>query len=193
MLVETFECEETAAETLEVNEAARELIEKLDLVGQKQLISPEKKERLPYRVMTADEQFTFSVLCPKHARLNSYAASSIPLRVLQVAAHAKETGLFKELMVWHVDDAVTKDPVLVGIANPAPGDWRDRTFYLARWGEVLDEMPALFARAIQIARTTIVERLTEIIRDAKHDLETLDQIPRKKLMASALSLPNYSF
>ena len=148
MLVETYECEETATEAPEMSDAALALIDKLGLDGQRSLnVSAEPKEgRCPYRRMTAEEAFVYRQICPATTNLREYAESPIPLRVLQVAAHADD--YFQKLEVWHVEGITVKDPVLVGVTKDPKATWREARFILARWGEVLDEWPALDRKSV---------------------------------------------
>ncbi len=96
MLVETFEAIETdAGGEVECDAEAIALIEELGLEGQRKLINKtgDAPARNPYRKMSIQERFAFRALMPKHVALDKYSDGPIPLRVLQVAAHAK--GMFK--------------------------------------------------------------------------------------------------
>lgn len=161
MPVETFECEETATEEIEESTEARELIERLGLDGQKQLNSPDQKGRFPYRLMTAEEEFVYRIICPKETKLGAYADSPIPLRVLQVASHANE--LFDKIVVWHRASPAIKDPVLVGYKKNPTRSWHDGDlFILARWGEILEEWPMLLKTAMAAWRESYRGQLVEI-------------------------------
>lgn len=85
MLVETFELEEVAEQPPELEAEAVALIEKLGLDGQ--------QTRIPYRKMTEEETFVYGILCPMRTPLKKYKEGPIPLRVLQVAAHATDVGM----------------------------------------------------------------------------------------------------
>lgn len=151
--VQTYECEETVAEHVECESAAVELIEQLGLAGQRDLLARhagadgDTTKRCPYRKMEADEQFIYRQLCPQRGTLEKYSAGPIPLRVLQVAAHAKSLNFFETLEVWARESAAVDDPVLVGIHKPAGASWGRELFILARWGEALDELPAMMKSA----------------------------------------------
>src|SRR5690606_31479142 len=97
MQVETYEVNETLSDgTVEQmsDPESLALIEQLGLRGQETLLG--KREagddvavvRCPYRRMSAEEQNVFAVVCPQVTSLEEYASGPIPLRVLQVAAHA---------------------------------------------------------------------------------------------------------
>lgn len=165
MQVETFECHETASEPIEATEEALALMEELGLTGQKALVSPKADSpaaRCPYREMTKEEAFVYRVLCPKQYALKEYSRTPIPLRVLQIAAHANGLGLFKKLVVWDVADVEVKDPVLVGIMPDAEYSWMDKHFILARWGEVLEAFATLRTRAFGQKRRQFAEEVDRI-------------------------------
>lgn len=147
MLVETYEVEETQSEPVECTDEALRIVEELNLKGQLKLLKPgdePAKPSFPYRKMTRDEVTVYGILCPAKTLLENYEDSQIPLRVLQVAALAKEH--FKCLFVLH-PEAMEKDPVLVGSNDThpmyAPNSW----FILARWGAELDAWPLLVEKA----------------------------------------------
>jgi len=164
MQVETFECQETAAEPIEASEEAIGLIEELGLDGQKSLVCKQEsghEVRCPYREMTAEERFVYGVLCPKEYRLAVYKATPIPLRVLQVASHAKSLGIFDDLMVWDKEDVEVKDPVLVANIGESWSSAR-KVFILARWGEELEAFATLLRQAIDKKRQQFVESLENV-------------------------------
>lgn len=182
MQVETFEQVETVggqAEELSSPEAM-ELIEVLGLQGQQQMFSRREVAdgdvvtRSPYRTMTTEEQHVYSVLCPQQTDITAYASAPIPVRVLQVAAHAKP--FFKSLQVWHPRDAQTKDPVLVGVqvTNRTFGNGltfpQETRFILARWGEVL--LP--FAECVEEARAKLLASVNRQVASARRQLEAFD-------------------
>lgn len=175
MLVETFECEETTEETPNMSEEAITLMQQL---GMSQQIEKMVKKsdtgdslRCPYRELTGEEFFIYSTLCPERTSLRIYSASPIPLRVLQVAAHAK--SFFDEMQVWHVSSPAIKDPVLVGIMGNAY-DTSAKRYILARWGESLDEHPAMIKQAIAMSKENLRAKLNEISIRVKNVLDSVD-------------------
>jgi hypothetical protein len=163
MEVETYEVSETAAEPTEASEEAIGLIDELGLVGQRTLVQDEDDvvTRVPYRCATAEEVRVFRALCPIETKLVDYAEEPIPLRVLQVAAHARGLNLGDELLVWHRESSTIKDPVLVAREGDA---WSsDRKYYLlARWGEELESWPTLVKLATEVLRQKFLAALAEI-------------------------------
>lgn len=164
MQVETFECQETAAEPIEATEEAVRLIEELGLEGQLSLVRPRvdgaPAARCPYRQITAEEQFVYETLCPTKYDLGLYSASPIPLRVLQIAAHVKSLGIVKRLEVWDKETSLVQDPVLVGHIHDRYeyDSSKIKTFILARWGEVLETFSTLKKQAIGIHRDRLLKQ-----------------------------------
>lgn len=176
MQVETFECSETAAEPIEASQEAAGIIESLELAGQKALLCPQESttSRCPYREMRKDERFVYGVLCHYKTDLRNYSESPIPLRVLQVAAHAHSLGMFRDLWVWHAASHLEKDPVLVGVVQQGTYTWEVATYILARWGEELESWPTLMKRACDRKREQIADALRSI--EAKIRLEASGSI-----------------
>jgi len=165
MLVESFECAEVMSEHPEIVSEAVEIIETLELAGQKQFLSPTKADnRCPYREITAEEAFVYRTLCPQESQLSRYNASPIPLRVLQIAAHATSLGMFKRFLVWDRVSVSVKDPVLVAWTG-GEYDWGDsnRCFILARWGEELETFAVLRARAVVAAKEMLISQTENLL------------------------------
>ena len=150
MLVETFE-QQVEQHPEACDEAAR-LIEELGLSGQQTLMHPEKQDttRCPYRQWSELEAEVYSLLCPSTDAVGDYDADAIPLRALQVLAHAKSLDIYTDFKVIHAANPAIKDPVLLGI--PTNGNTWDRSKWhlLARWGAELDEFPVLMEKAAKI-------------------------------------------
>lgn len=150
MQVETFEVTEIGQEgEIQDCEQVKKLVEELGLEGQKSFFEEGVKEVFPYRKMTAQEMLVYGTLCPEKTDLEKYREHVIPLRVLQVASHALQTGLIKKIQVWYPNSSDIKDPVLVGMENP--DSWSNKGwFLLARWGEVLEAFPILCEQAKKV-------------------------------------------
>jgi hypothetical protein len=168
MNVETYECSETAAEPIEACEEAVQIMEDLGLEGQKSLVSAKDDEpqaRCPYRAMTAEEEFVFRVLCPATAKISRYDAGPLPLRVLQIAAHASGLDIYNRLEVWYVAKRPDPDPVLIGIVASGNYDWEVTARHiLARWGDELESWPVLVKRALEKKRTQVADAFGTLAR-----------------------------
>jgi hypothetical protein len=172
ILVETFEMEEVSSETVESCKEAFELIEKLNLEGQKKLLSPSTDNefsRIPYPEATEEQKTVFRTLCPSSYDYKQYSRTPIPLRVLQILSHAESLNFFDEIVIWDVKSSEEKDPVLVGIKKEA--NYNIRYFLLARWGEELDAWTVLRTKALKIRKEQIKSALLEIISLAENRIK----------------------
>jgi hypothetical protein len=170
--VETFEVLEAEECTPELDAEAIALAEKLGLSGQAKLRSTgESPRRSPYRQMTNRERFTYGLLCPTRTKVEAYDNEPIPLRVLQVLAHAKDLGIYAGFFVMH--EAVVKDPVLVAhVGSEYSGEY----YILARWGAELETFEVLVGRAIKLASEKLRRALAKIRTQLDADIACADQI-----------------
>jgi hypothetical protein len=190
MLVQTYECEQTAEETPEMCEEAARIIESLELEGQRKLLVPsdgEEKGRIPYREMTAEEQWVYSTVCPHACKVQDYSQSPIPVRVLQVAAHADSLGVFDKILVWAAEPQQDPDPVLLG--QIGDGYTGTRWYLFARWGEELDEWPAMLKKAAERFRKKLKATLAEIKVKVEQEIAALDSYDASMLRKKGL--PSY--
>jgi hypothetical protein len=91
--------------------------------------------------MTALEAAVYGTVYPQATGVERYSAGPIPLRVLQVIAHART--LFEKVVIWHPKE-YDPDPVLVGINGEYS---KEEVFLLARWGDALAPFEELQERA----------------------------------------------
>jgi len=190
MQIETYEVTEVDADGKKEDCAeAIALIEKLNLEGQREMLSPEKDARCPYRKMTKEEGFVYGTLCPIKTVIQKFKDEPIPLRVLQVAAHADSLGIYRTIEVWHPESADIKDPVLVGTIGEQYGT---REFYiLARWGETLEAFDVLKVQAVKVFRALIKGKLERILSDVKADIEACDAASDTRVLTSKVKDPTY--
>lgn len=174
MKVETYEVEElkgSEATTMAADSEALDLCRALQLEGQLKLADTKTDTRCPYREMSAEEHGVYSVVFPTKTLLAHYRDGIIPVRVLQVAAHATELGFFnKGLYVWH-PPAHQKDPLLVGVRSEMRDgeSWEsDAHYILARWGESLATLEELKVKA----RALLVERWKNKLKRIKAEVDT---------------------
>lgn len=189
MKVETYEVEQANSEatSLATDGAAWELVEMLGLTGQKRLIEPKTATRNPYRAMTKQEGLVYGALLTEKKKLEDYDVDAIPLRVLQVAAHAKETGLFKELQIWYAEPYVLKDdPILVGQIETTPYNYAFHM--LARWGESLQTLEQLEAVAVNVLRKLRLDDLRVIADQVANLTKQMEITNNLKTLASK---PNF--
>jgi hypothetical protein len=191
--IETFEVEDASvseATTMATDAAAIELIEQLGLTGQKKLVNGNTVTRLPYRAMEAQEALVYQAICDSKAKVEDYSGEAIPLRVLQVIAHAKSTELFARLEIWFPKEYKIDDPVLVGVKqevrNPTYPTWTTDVYYiLARWGKCLLSLEQMEAIAMDLHRKARVAKLTSLAVQVKQALEeTKESLDLKYLTQS---------
>lgn len=174
--VETYEVEEIKSEigNLAADAEAIELAQKLGLKGQLELSNPETLTRNPYREMSQLEGLVFRTLFPTETPIENYSSGIIPLRVLQVAAHAKECGLFHHLEIWHPADHREKDPVLVGHTTANAWDRGHKCCLLARWGDPLCSFEQLAEKAKAKWKAVAKQELLTGQAKIEQALKTLD-------------------
>ena len=161
MKVEEYTCEELP-QSVEATEEVRSLLRQLGAQGQEALYE-ESGEAVPsYRKMTPVEYAVYKTLLPQREPIEKYNAGPIPLRVLQIAAHAKDQ-LTGTLVVWH--QGVGKDDPLLTLR---PGnEWSSDYYILARWAEELEEFPVLFERCVK----QLTENISSDIETAKAEID----------------------
>ncbi len=174
--------------------AALELIEKLGLAGQKAISNVETVTRIPYRAMEAREELVWRALCDEVERLEHYQADPIPLRVLQAAAFAKESGMFARLEVWYPRVAKIDDPILVGITSRKDSrpqyEWNTITthYLIARWGKSLLPFEKLEALAVKHLRSLRRSRLAAAVSKAQAALASVDATDDLAMLSSRVDM-----
>lgn len=180
--VETFEIEDAShsdATTMAADSEAIELITSLGLTGQQTLVNGATVTRLPYRALEKREQLVYRALCDATSLVEAFNAETIPLRVLQVISHAKETELFNHLEVWYPKTYKVDDPVLLGVKKvllypdkPQYSNLTSDVYYLlARWGKCLLPFEQLEAMAVEMLRKVRATKLNELKVQATSALE----------------------
>ncbi len=188
MQVETYEQTEMTSAGPECDAEAIALIESLGLTGQQELITRPDGDavRNPYRLMTEEELCVYSLLMPKHVEISKYSDGPIPLRVLQVAAHARDLGL-PVLRVWCPATGPKDDPILVAREH----DYTSKIWLLARWGDALLPMEELAKKAAALARDGIKTALLAALEEVRGDLSMIDAMPASQVLKWSLSAPTY--
>lgn len=191
MKVETFEQTEIVGSALETENApeAFELIESMGLSGQRKLMN--KKEsgemvRCPYRKMNVKELRVYETLFPEKCEIEAYSGGMIPLRVLQVAAHAKSLGVYEKVQVWGERSKPT-DPVLVGIMKTS--EWAHDTHILARWGEALESFEVLFEKAKQVIISEYTQKATKSKLECERILACTEAYALEHLNGGWVNIP----
>lgn len=176
MEIQTFEIEEAVGGTTpEIEAEALQLIETLGLKGQKTLITPKPEggERFQYPEMTKLELAVYGEVFPQKTVIEEYAAGIIPIRVMQVAAHAK--GFCDAVQVWH-KKMRDPDPILVGTKGANEYAATFKRFILARWGDALKDFSELVKEARVLYRERFERELKEKASNAQSKLGQLDSL-----------------
>lgn len=188
--IETYEVLEVAGATgeIECDSEAIALIEKLGLEGQQSLISKtsdDEEIRNPYRKMTAEEKWVYEKFLPNKCKLQEYKRDAIPLRVLQIAAHATELNCYEYLQVWYPKDYV--DPLLVGCIKLQYGH---DLHMLARWGESLKPFEEIKENAGNIFRSQYKAKIKELQKLFEGGLASINELTVDAIIDKGMSLPS---
>jgi len=190
MLVETFETTEIDSSCKDAEAASEEqveLMQELDLTGQLELVSGagedgEAPQISPYRLMTDEEYRVYKVLCPETIKPRDFNEHAIPLRVLQVLAHATQLGTLGDIRIWARKSSYIKDPVLVGILSDY--NWDRKIFLLARWGEELRPFEELRTLAGKLLKQTKLAEFLKVLSTAKARVSALGALDDEFVISS---------
>lgn len=187
MNIETYELEEIKGEmgNLAADAEACELVNKLGLDGQKELIDTDTSTRFPYPVMSQAEYMTLRTLFPETTHYTKYKNGIIPLRVLQVIAFCKDHPAISNLVIWHTKSAKA-DPVLVGEKK----DGGSTIYYLiARWGDALESFERMEAKAKAAFKKKYFQALSGILSECKIALENVENKANEKFNKGHEQMP----
>lgn len=155
MQIELYKVEEVKGEldNLAADANACELIDKLNLAGQKKLVDTKTMVRVAFRRMTEVENKVYSLLFPEQTRVEKFDTEIIPIRVLEALQEATDTKQFTACEIWH-SRTRKEDPILIGlIGEKNPQTWNPDymnitgRFLIARWGEALLPFEKLLEQA----------------------------------------------
>lgn len=181
--VETYEATECYDGIPEDRGAALELVEQMGLKGQEKFFE-DISDPCPYRKMTAEEKKVYDVICPKYCKIEAYSDGPIPVRVMQIACHAKQ--FFGEIVVLHPENADVKDPVLIGVNG---GQYNGERFILARWGETLLPFPELKAYSANIAKNKLLAKMKSLLAGAEAHLAALENMTPGEILDGDFNNP----
>lgn len=183
MLIETYECE--TVPSVEFTDEAIALVEKLGAEKQSNFYR-EGASVAPYRMMTPEEKAVYEIVLPNRDEIDKFDAGPIPLRVLQVAAHAKEVLEVGTLVVWH--QGVGKDDPLMTLRIGA--SYSGKYYLLARWGEVLEEFSVLRDKAVERLSLKVKSKLAELTSQLESWNKSSDLIVRQHIVEGKTDVPN---
>lgn len=191
MKVETYEITEQLCDVDQAEEVekARELIEELELEGQKQFISPDGVT-IPFRQMTTEETNVYSVLLKSRCDVNKFSYSLIPARVLGIIKMFRNS--FDKGMEVRYSEA-DKDPILVGKMQNKERSYQNDDFILARWGEELEPMSVLREKAMKVYRAKTKAELESIRMRVITAINTIDSASPDILITETPKTPSFYF
>ena len=182
MKIEEFPCETVPSE--EFTDEARALVDKLGAGGQL-LYYQQDAPPIAYRKMTPVEYAVYKTLLPRRESIEKYKSGPIPLRVLQIAAHAREC-LTGELVIWHPGEG-KDDPLL----TMREGNEYSGTYYLlARWANELEEFSVLLERAVKQMAAAVKAELLSKQNELNVWLATCEDQVRARLMVGKTDTPS---
>ena len=190
--VETFEVEDADKSRMEISEQDEtrivELIETLELEGQKELLSRDDDSGastvIPFQVLDTATKNQWDAVCPHHVELGSYSGELIPLRILEVLALTKEREFFDKAMIWSRTSDY-EDPVVIGVVKGGSGV-NDKYYLLARWGLDLFPIEELYERAAEALKAKWVAKRDEWLE--KCQSFNMDANVRKFLLDGGLGV-----
>lgn len=124
----------------------------------------EEKKAPPYMFIDPKTERVIVTLCPRVVDFKKYAASTIPLDVLQEIAKCEKNGWYKEIKICYDDKS--PDPFVVGITY-AEHSWNASKHLIARWGAELLPFEQLETKAISRLNDVAITQLSEM----KHKID----------------------
>lgn len=152
----------------------QQIIEKLDLDGQKSLSKAQGSEGnpIPFLWMNARCKAIFGALCPHKEDVSAYSKTPIPLEALSLIALARDQAYFEKISIWYDDR--DPDPVAIGT--------RDKESYLiCRWGAEDKSLASLEAMAVERLKADTKRQCEEKIASATDKLSRLDSVVEERL------------
>lgn len=136
METEIYSVTHDTPETPEMDQESINIIEELDLEGQKKLLRVDESRvvRNPFPAMTREEELVYRNICPAKHKLREFESESIPLSILKEIALAEKLKLFARIEIWSAPQA--DDPIVVGLEKDNSYD-HGKLWKIGRWGREL--------------------------------------------------------
>ncbi len=115
------------------------------------------KQAPPYMAIDPKTQNIIRALCPEMVDFRKYAASTIPLDVLQEIQKCVKHGWYDQIHIYY--DNVTPDPFVVGSYE---SEHRYHFHLIARWGAEMLPMELLEQKAVQRLKNAALKSLHEL-------------------------------
>lgn len=186
-VVETFFVEETTNLIHDADSLQKwgDLIEFLDLGGQKTIVK-EEKSPIPFLWMNRSLIEVFEVLCPSKSDIKNYNKMPIPLEILELVALSKREEYFDFIEIWY--DEKTPDPVCIGYKIPeekkSESEWSQKwyaeKYLIGKWSDVKASFKELTERAKQRFINEQSNSLKDQIKRHQRELEDLEITANQK-------------
>lgn len=186
-VVETFFVEETTNLIHDADSLQKwgDLIEFLDLGGQKTIVK-EEKSPIPFLWMNRTLIEVFEVLCPSKSDIKNYNKMPIPLEILELVALSKREDYFDFIEIWY--DEKTPDPVCIGYKIPedkkSQNEWNQKwyaeKYLIGKWSDVKASFKELTERAKQRFINEKSDTLTKEIKMKQRELEDIEITANQK-------------
>lgn len=123
----------------------------------------------PYMKVDPRSERVYEMLCPVKVGYKDYAATTLPLEVLQELKRCEDNKWFYKIEVWYDDRS--PDPFAIGVETK---EWNSPKFLIARWGDELLPFEQLIAKAIARFRNAYNKALEALILDCEMRKKDVD-------------------
>lgn len=130
----------------------------------------ETKQAPPYMAIDPKTAKIIRTLCPEMVDFRKYAASTIPLDVLQEIQKCVKHGWYDQIHIYY--DNVTPDPFVVGSYEET--QYRYHFHLIARWGAEMLPMEMLEQKAIQRLKNAALKSLHELSSKVDYAIRNTD-------------------
>jgi len=164
-IIETFVEQDTEQLIYDVEKLDewKEIIEELNLDGQKSLLGSDDKSPIPFMYLKTQSKIILEILCPMRIEVEKYSKSPIPIEILGLIKLSEREGYFMKIEIWY--DDVNPDPVCIGISEKEKGE--NRYYLLGRWGAEKLDWTNLYNNAKERLIRYYEEKLTAGIEELK--------------------------
>lgn len=200
-VVETFLVEETINLIHDVDALQKwnEKVSELGLEGQKEVLVVKDKSPIPFMWMNDALIATFETLCPTKVDVAKYNKTPIPLEILDLVSLSRNEGYFYKMEIWYNEKE--KDPVCIGYAenieNTNPDPWYKqyyaKKYLIGRWADVKASLDTLTNRARAIFIAAAKSSYEQQIRDAKRQIEDIENTANNKFGGAMPTTPDLPF
>jgi NADH dehydrogenase/NADH:ubiquinone oxidoreductase subunit G len=140
--------------------------------------------KFPFRVMKSDELWAYKQVMESQQDYKKFDSEYVPLRILEIIKKYKDS--FNEIQIWSVESHEVKDPILVGIKEPA--QYSKVYYLLARWGDALVPFEQILAKAVKSRREELKNELQSAKIKIDGMLGRIDGVPDSALQGMSVTV-----